>query len=121
MASPNFQPSTRSHHARVADGSALASSVCVMTPIRLGGAAFAAATFLGGAFRAGFAAGLGRRAADFFFTTFFFAAFFDFFLVDLALAMGSLSSKRVAGCAAGRFTSLRGAIVYHPPPDRGEP
>ena len=35
MASPNSQPSTASHHSRVAMGSVLASSVWVITPSRI--------------------------------------------------------------------------------------
>lgn len=85
MDSPNFQPSTFWHHALVADGFALASSVCVMTPART----FAAAGFLDEL------AAEGRRAVDRFFAaflaTFFFATFFVLLLTDFRLAMESSS------------------------------
>src|SRR5215510_9729712 len=59
IASPNDQPSTRSAQARVAGGSVLASSVCVITPMRDGGA-----TGRGAARRAG-ALGASFLPADF--------------------------------------------------------
>src|SRR5207244_614538 len=62
-----------SHHARVAGGFALASSVCVMSPgLTLGAAAFGDDA----------TARLGRRTADF-----FFATFLVLFLADFGLAM----------------------------------
>src|ERR1051325_12049681 len=54
-AAATFQPRTRSHQVRVATGSALASSVCVMSPCRTLGAA---------GFRAEATARFGRRAED---------------------------------------------------------
>src|SRR6266498_3379232 len=82
MGCPNFQPSTFAHHARVAGGSALASSVCVMSPGRtLGTAAFRDEPF----------ARLGRRTVDR-----FFATFFGLFLTDFRFAIGSSLMDRRA-------------------------
>jgi hypothetical protein len=67
--SPNFQPSTVAHHAFVASGFSLASSVCVITPFLILGAA-AAAGLRAARFAVFFA---GFRAA-FFFTAFFLVA-----------------------------------------------
>src|SRR2546426_12591090 len=75
MACPDFQPCTFWHHARVAGGSVLASSVCVMTPARTLGAA---------ALRGDSTALLGRRVV-----ARFFATFFVLFPTDFGLAMGS--------------------------------
>src|ERR1051325_8819401 len=73
-AGANFQPRTRSHQVRVATGSALASSVCVMSPCRTLGAA---------GFRAEATARFGRRAEDC-----FFATLRGFVFATLRVAMG---------------------------------
>jgi hypothetical protein len=91
MESPNFQPSTFSHQDRVARGSALASSVCVMTPCRDLDPTLDAAA----AFRAG------RRVTVRFFAVFlvdFLAAFFvDFLATFFAVFLAAFFALRFAG------------------------
>src|SRR6185436_6091335 len=115
---PNFQPSTLSHHALVASGSALASSVCVITPLRLGGAAtFAVGRRAAGRLRAAFLATFfaaflatfrGARLAALRLAAFFGVFLPALFFEDLRVAIGSSWSKwRDGRCGAQTTTAGR--------------
>jgi len=100
MASPNFQPSTFAHHARVAGGFALASSVWVMTPGR---------SLRSGILREDAVTRLRRGAADRFFATVFVLRF-----VELRFAIGFSSFLE-------RHSSMRpaaSAILFERHPSR---